>query len=168
MSETERLLADLRAGCMVPAGTSCRLCHGCWFSDEAERVEDHHDWCPMRASVDWHRAYLARPAEREPAASTARDMLLTMISELEQKGHIGRLGQWSATALRQYVGELAGQPQAEVEMWLMTPNADLGGLKPAAAAASRGKYDAVIHAVEMRRARLSRPTYRTLDSEAGR
>ena len=44
-------LASLRRGCMVPAGTACRLCLGSWLSDEPERVEDHHDWCPMRATV---------------------------------------------------------------------------------------------------------------------
>lgn len=44
-------LADLRRGCMVLAGTACRLCFGTRRSDEPERVEDHHDWCPMRATV---------------------------------------------------------------------------------------------------------------------
>jgi hypothetical protein len=50
----------------------------------------------------------------------------------------------------------------EANAWLMTPNADIGGLRPAEAA-SRGLYGAVVRAVDMKVARDNRPTYRTIE-----
>jgi hypothetical protein len=62
-------LLNLRRGCMVSAGTACRLCFGSWPSYRRERASDHHFWCPMRATVELAASPPAAPAV-EPADGT--------------------------------------------------------------------------------------------------
>lgn len=57
----------------------------------------------------------------------------------------------------------SGFPDREsIHDWLMTPNDDLDGRKPAALMSS-GQYEDIIRAAQLRRARLNRPTYKTID-----
>lgn len=69
-------------------------------------------------------------------SDVARDMLLAMIDELEAKGHIGQLGQWSGQALRQYVGELAAANQRAADS-----EAEVAQLREAIRLARRRDYD---------------------------
>lgn len=51
LATVEAALIRLRAGCMVPAGTACRLCHGTWLREDGETAADHHDGCPLKETA---------------------------------------------------------------------------------------------------------------------
>lgn len=51
LATVEAALIRLRAGCMVSAGTACRLCHGTWLREDGETAADHHDGCPLRETA---------------------------------------------------------------------------------------------------------------------
>lgn len=64
LAAVEAALSRLRAGCMVPSGLSCRLCHGTWLSEDGETAADHHDGCPLLETAQG--AALAATPARTP------------------------------------------------------------------------------------------------------
>lgn len=64
LAAVEAALSRLRAGCMVPSGLSCRLCHGTWLSEDGETAADHHDGCPLLETAQG-AALAATPAAGE-------------------------------------------------------------------------------------------------------